>query len=299
MPETSDHTDRFDDAVDKPEGAPQPLWRVFVSALWRLWDDEAIPLAGNIAFRTILALFPFLVFLTALAGFFGDSDLSSQFVEFLLGVAPPEIVEPLVPEIHSVLTRQSSGILSIGVLLTIWAASGGVDSVRVALNRAYGLSEHRSTLRLLVLNTLFVVCGAVVMIAVAFLIVLAPVVIAVLESHVTELRRLQPVYQLARYPFAILLLAIALTLAHILLPARWHRLADLWPGIAVTVVVWILLAVAYSIYLANFARFASMYAGLAGIIAALFFLYMGALVLIFGGEVNRLVRLRRQAHTRE
>ena len=69
----------------------------------------------------------------------------------------------------------------------------------------------------------------------------------------------------------------------------------MWVGVAVTVVVWILLAAAYSYYLAHFATFASTYAGLAGIIAALYFIYMLAIIFIFGGEINRVIRLRRKA----
>jgi membrane protein len=73
-------------------------------AVKRLFADEAIPLAGNIAFRTLFSLFPFLIFLTALAGFFGSEQLAADVVSYLLGVAPEQLVRPLAPEIHSILT---------------------------------------------------------------------------------------------------------------------------------------------------------------------------------------------------
>ena len=288
------HAYLFGEAPTRRDGQLKPFWTVFITAFWRLWDDAAIPLAGNIAFRMILAIFPFLVFLTALAGFIGDSHLASALIDYLLGVAPPEIVEPLVPEIRSVLTEQRSGVLSLGVLLTIWSASGGVDSVRVALNRAYGLIEHRNAFGLFAQNVLFVIGGAFLMIAVAFLIVLAPIIKALAIRYVPDLNRWPEVYDMIRYPFAVILLTLGLTVAHILLPATWRHLRDLWLGITFTVVVWLLLAMVYSAYLSNFSQFASTYAGLAGIIAALFFVYLGALVLIFGGEVNRMMRLRRK-----
>ena len=62
-------------------------------SFYRLFADEAIPLAGNIAFRTLFSVFPFLIFLTALAGFFGNDDLAAGVVTFLLSVAPAELVQ--------------------------------------------------------------------------------------------------------------------------------------------------------------------------------------------------------------
>ena len=115
-----------------------------LEALRRLFADEAIPLAGNIAFRTLFSIFPFLIFLTALAGFFGNADLAEKVVSFLLSVAPERLVHPLAPEIRSILTVPRTGLLSISAIITIWSAMAGVDSIRVGLNRAYDLKETRS-----------------------------------------------------------------------------------------------------------------------------------------------------------
>lgn len=67
----------------------------------------------------------------------------------------------------------------------------------------------------------------------------------------------------------------------------------MWPGVLFTVLVWLVLAIAFSWYLTSFGNYASYYAGIAGVIAALYFLYLAALVLIFGGEINRAIRIRR------
>src|SRR5687768_10927692 len=120
------------------------LVRMMLQAVNRLFVDEALPLAGNIAFRTLFAIFPFLIFLTALGGFFGNERLATQVVAFLLCVAPPDVVARLAPEIHSILTVPRGGLLSVSAVITVWSAMAGVDSVRAALNRAYGVREHRS-----------------------------------------------------------------------------------------------------------------------------------------------------------
>ena len=94
---------------------------------------------------------------------------------------------------------------------------------------------------------------------------------------------------------AALILTAALFAAHLFLPARRTRFSSIWPGVVFTVSTWTLLTVIFSFYLSHFANYTSYYAGLAGIIAALYFMYLAALVLIFGGELNRAVRIRRLA----
>ncbi|HTN99009.1 MAG TPA: hypothetical protein VL101_18670, partial [Nordella sp.] len=75
---------------------PRPsIPHLILEAIRRLFADEAIPLAGNIAFRVLFSIFPFLIFLTALAGFFGSADLAARIVTYLLSVAPKEFVGPI------------------------------------------------------------------------------------------------------------------------------------------------------------------------------------------------------------
>ncbi len=122
-------------------------WRAVVAvlreAVLRLWNDEAMSLAGNIAFRAVLALFPFLIFASSLTAFIGDPGMADRLVTFLIAIVPTPLVDTLVTEVRAVLTEKRGGVASVGVLLTIWFAAGGVDSVRVGLNRAYDIKEQR------------------------------------------------------------------------------------------------------------------------------------------------------------
>jgi membrane protein len=273
---------------------PYLVWIIAREAFLRMISDEILPLAGNIAFRFILAIFPFLIFLTSLAGYFGSPDLADRAVSFLLGVAPEEIVQGISPEIRTLLTVTRSDLLSVGVLLTIWAASGGVDSLRVGLNRAYDVEERRPMPMLFVVNVAFVVVWAAALMLLAVLIVFAPVMLAFVEQHLPGLSAFSQWYDNIRYPVAVVVLFVALLAAHLFLPARWH-IPDLMPGILLTLLLWLLLAAGYSYFIAHFATFASTYAGLAGVIIAIYFVYLSALGFILGGEVNRALRLRRKA----
>ena len=283
-------------ALAMASGKEQGLLRLGTEAVRRLFADEAVPLAGNIAFRTVFSIFPFLIFLTTLAGFFGNAELAEELVNWLLGVAPANIVNPIAPEIRSILTVPRTGLLSISALLTIWSAMGGVDSLRVGLNRAYDVKETRSFHWLYLMSVLFIIGAAIVLLALALLIVLAPVMIAFIRSHAPGLQGVSDLFDALRLPLAIALLMLGLTAAHKILPARRPSFRELWPGVLLTMMVWIVLSLIYSRWLADFSTFASTYSGLSGVFAAMFFLYLAALVFIFGGEVNRVLAAHRTNH---
>ncbi|MGL4294615.1 MAG: YihY/virulence factor BrkB family protein [Aestuariivirga sp.] len=284
----------YPEPMDDQGGSAVPtLSSLARESFYRLFADEAIPLAGNIAFRSLFSVFPFLIFLTALGGFFGNEALAQSIVDYLLSVAPEELVKPLAGEIRSILTVPRTGLLSLSALLTIWSAMAGVDSVRVGLNRAYDLREDRSIWVLYLQNVLFVIGSAVLLLIVALLLVFAPVGIAIINAHAPELQASFSTLEQVRLPIAILLLTAGLLICHRVLPAKQLRVLEVLPGVILTVIVWIALSSAFSYYLVNFNTFASTYASLSGLFAMMFFLYLAALVLILGGEVNRVIEVRR------
>jgi membrane protein len=275
-------------------------WRVargvLREAVLRLWDDDAMGLAGNIAFRVLLAAFPFLIFVTSLAAFLVDRAMADGLVTFLIAIVPGPLIEPLVAEITNVLTVQRGGILSVGVLLTIWFALGGVDGVRVGLNRAYDIRECRATVVIYALEVLMVILLGLMLVLVGYMLVLAPLAGSALHRLIPSFEPDSAAVGLAiRYPVSVALLAAGLFAAHVFLPARRTRFSSIWPGVLFTIVAWGILASAFSWYISRFANYASYYAGLAGIIAGIYFIYLAALLLIFGGELNRAIRIRRLA----
>jgi membrane protein len=271
-----------------PPHTPSPI-DLFAEAVRRLFADEAIPLAGNIAFRTLFSLFPFLIFVTALAGFFGDDALAERAVTFLLDAVPVEIAKPLAGEITSILTSPRADLLSLAALLTIWSAMGGVDSIRVGLNRAYDFREHRSFAILYLISTLFIIGAAVLLISFSFLMIFGPVALTTLERYVPGSRQHFATLEQLRYPLSILLLFLGLHVAHRILPAKRIPPLKALPGVALTVIVWIGLAAIFSEWLLRYDSFSSTYESLGGLFAAMFFVYLAALALIFGGEFNRVL----------
>jgi membrane protein len=268
---------------------PQLFWET----LRRMGADEALPLAGNIAFRMMFSAFPFLIFLTAIAGFFGNEAWVEHTVQILLSVAPDNVVAPVAREIRSILTVPRADLLSLGAVLTVWSAMAGVDSVRVCLNRAYDVIEHRKTWQLYLLSILGVIGSAVLFLLLSLLVVVYPVFVRVVTGVTGNFPLNFAEVEQWRYPLAVLLMLVGVHAAHRLLPAIRLRFRQVLPGVCLTVVCWMIMAWAFSIWLTRFNSFTSTYASLSGIFIIMFFIYLAALVLIAGGELNRVLQLVR------
>lgn len=286
--------------TDNPEAllrgsGSRAVWGVLREAGLRLLSDDAFGLAGNVAFRVLLAVFPFLIFTSSLTAFVGTQSMADDLIAFLIAIVPSTLIEPIVSEVRQVMTVQRGGVLSAGILLTIWFAIGGVDGVRVGLNRAYGVRETRAWYVLYPVMALMVVIASLVLVMVGYLLVIAPRAGSWLHILFPGFDPASVTIGFVRYPAAALILVSSLFLAHVVLPARRTRFSSIYPGVLFTVGAWLTLTAAFSFYLANFATYSSYYGGLAGIVAALYFLYLAALVLIFGGEINRALRIRRLA----
>ncbi len=223
--------------------------------------------------------------------------MADDLIVFLIEIVPTVIVDPIVSEVEKIMTAQRGGVLSIGILLTIWFAVGGVDGVRVGLNRAYGIRETRSAIVIYAIQSGVVLVSGFALVIVGYLLVLAPRAGSWLHQLLPGFDPASVKMSLIRYPAAGTIFLSLLFAAHVILPARRTRFSSIWPGVLFTVCAWIVLTAAFSTYLSRFATYSSYYAGLAGIIAVLYFMYLAALILIFGGELNRAIRIRRLAQS--
>ena len=95
----------------------------------RLVQHEGFELSGYIAFTAILSLFPFLIFLTALAGFLGNAASADQVIATVFELAPPEVAQVLAPILRDVLTQQHGGLATVSILFALWTASSGVEAL--------------------------------------------------------------------------------------------------------------------------------------------------------------------------
>jgi membrane protein len=267
---------------------------VLGDALGHLNDDDGWAMASHVALSALMAVFPFLIFVAAIAGFIGEADLASRVAALLFDTWPKDVAEPIASDVQSVLSHPPSGLLTVSVAITIYLASNGVEAVRTALNRAYRVRETRSFLFLRTQSLLFVVAGAVASLVFAFLGVLGPIIFDWIARYVPEIIPFQTTFLFVRLLVTGLLLAVVLVSAHLWLPAGRPPGRSLWPGIVITLTLWLVAAFVFGYYLQRFANYAAYYAGLASVVTAIFFMYLVALIMIFGAEFNAALARRRE-----
>ena len=280
------------------------IYVVSMDAFYTFLADDGWAIASHIALSTLMALFPFLIVLTSLAGFFGSKDLADQAASLMLQVWPIEVANTLSGVIHDVLMTTRGDAFTVGLVLALYFASNGVESLRVALNRAYAVIDPRSWYWLRLESVGYTLVAAVTALAMAFLIVLGPLLLATARHYVPlMIETNQTTLTIARYGISIAAMVIALFILHAWLPAGRRSFKEILPGILFTMAASLISGIGFGLYLARFAsNYVTMYAGLASVIIALVFLYFIAAIFVYGGELNAAIikmRLPRGATPRE
>jgi membrane protein len=262
-------------------------YSVGMDAFYRFSTDDGWAIASHIALSTLMSMFPFLILVTAIAGFIGSTDLADEVARLIIAAWPREVSEGIAGEIHSVLTTARGDVLTVSAVFAVYFTSSGVESLRIGLNRAYGLTDARPWWLLRLESIGYVLVSAVGFLALAFLVVLGPLVFRTALVYAPWLDPLESHYNVGRFTAATILLTTSLLILHMWLPAGRRQFKDVWPGIVATLVLWIACGFVFGRYLADFSyAYVTYYAGLASAMTALVFLYFTAWIFIYGGELN-------------
>ncbi|WP_068310538.1 YihY/virulence factor BrkB family protein [Polycladidibacter hongkongensis] len=275
-------------------------YRVLADALGHFGQDEGYAVASHVALSTLMALFPFLIFVTSLFGFMGFGSMAVDASSLIFDAWPEQVARPVAQEINAVLTQPRGDLLTFGVIVTLWFSSNGVEAMRVALNRAYRLREVRPWYLCRLQSLATVLLGSLALVVFTVLIVFGPLIWEGLVRWFSVLDQFGYHANILRYGVTSALLVLALLGAHMFLPAGQRRFLDVLPGVVLTLLLWLAGGAIFGAYLARFANYVSIYAGLAGVMTALVFMYLCAAAFILGGELNAaLLRLRRIETRRE
>jgi membrane protein len=269
-------------------------YRLAMDAYWQFLADDGWAIASHIALSALMSMFPFFLVLTALAGMVGSKDLADEAARIVLEAWPEEVSAPIALEIHAVLTGAHGQVLTVGALLALFFASSGVESLRIALNRAYSIDDRRSVWLLRLESIGYVILAAIALLALSFLVLLAPVIWKTALRYVPRLEPFSDIITFARFAIATVLLIVTLFFVHLWLPAGRRRFREILPGILVTLVLWLAAGILFGRYLADFAfTYSVYYAGLASVMIALVFLYLTASIFIYGGNLNACIQKAR------
>jgi membrane protein len=243
-------------------------------------------LSSHIALSVLLAFFPFLIVVVSLTSLLTTQEAADQVVRLAFENWPPAVAETFSSQLSQVLQNRGGGFLTFGLVILIWSSSSGVEALRLALDSAYAADDRRAWWWLRLESLVFVAIGALAMLVLAGAVVLWPILWDAAVRELPAISRFGFVSALGRFALTGLFLFVALVVFHIWLPAGRRRLVTVLPGVALTLVLWLVIAAGFGFYLSHFSNYAATYAGLGGIIAAILFLYFNSVVFIVGAEFN-------------
>lgn len=262
------------------------LVKAFVLALQRFNQKNGFVMSSHVAMSMMMALFPFVLFTVALAGTLSQGYVTDELIDLIFGAWPQDVAGPIVSELRAVLENSGSGVITLGGLLAIYFSSNGVAAVRAAMNQAYHDNDSWPFWKTRLLCIGLVILGGTAILVIAAVEVVLPVYTKLVSEHTDMNVDTWFSVDRLRWTFTVAVPAGTILLAHLILPTRRHRLTQILPGVLLTLVLLGAGGWGFSIYIAQFASYSATYAGLAGAMAALIFLYLCAVILILGAEYN-------------
>jgi membrane protein len=248
--------------------------------------DKVSDVAGALTFFGVLALFPFLLFLVALAGVLIDPKQAEALVTELSRVAPKDVTSILGDRLHSLAASNNVGLLTVGGLGAIWAASGGIVSLMKALNTVYGVEESRPFWKVRGIALLATLISALISIIAALAAVVTPAIARSLGEP------LGTIVNWLRLPVAGILMMLVWALLYWGLPNVEQKFKFITPGSVVGVVIWVAASWGFSMYVANFGKYDVNYGAIGGVIVLLLWMYITAQVILMGAEINAILEHR-------
>lgn len=286
MTEETDHDQRG----RRARSPTQIPWKGWKDILWRVYgevmSDNILLVAAGVTFYLLLAMFPALAAFVSLFGLFADPGMISDRVTALEGVLPAAGIEMIQQQLTNVASQQS-GALTFGFLTSLaiafWTANGGVKALFEALNIAYEEKEKRSFVRLTAISFAFTLAAMLIGIVMLIAVAVVPAILAAvnLSDFGTLLLRL------LRWPILLVMIASGLAVLYRFGPSRtdakWRWVT--W-GSALATAVWLASSVAFTIYLENFADYNAMYGSLGALVGFMLWIWISALIVIVGAELN-------------
>lgn len=263
------------------------IWQALKRAVFRVVDDGGVSMAGAVAFSFLLSLFPFCIFLGALAGTLGGRELAAAAIAQLFDAVPENVASALAPEVEKVMGQTQYGLVTIGAGVSLFFATSAIESLRAALNVAYGVREGRSVVWCFFQSIFFVFATAAGMLALTWGVVVGPKLVAAEQWEVIQWLLdhglLSPT---SRYTVVVAVTLAQLLAYHLWLAAGQRSIWDVWPGVVLSVALWIFAAWIYAWWL-TVSDYSIFYAGLTQLFTALIFFQVSGIIMIFGAEFNR------------
>ena len=260
--------------------------RALMAAAARFDRKGGWVMSSHIAMSMMLALFPFILFIVSLAGFLSQDVNTDNLIALIFGAWPEEVANPIIAEIQKVVAASSTRLMTFGGIVAIYFASNGVNAVRVAMTLAYRETDTVAFWKARLLSLVFVLGGGAMLLLATAVEVALPLYFNFVTQAVPGSWSDWFTGSRLRIGLTLGVPVLSVLACHLWLPGHRRSLRQILPGAALTLGLWAAAVQGFAIYITRFSTYGATYAGLAGAMAALIFMYLMAAILIFGAEYN-------------
>jgi membrane protein len=252
-------------------------------------ENDLLGRASELAYNFILALFPLLLFLVSLFGLFASRGqaLNTNLMGYLATVLPPAAFQVVNKTIVEISRNTGGGKLTFGIILTLWFASGGMNSMMSTLNGAYSLKEGRSYVKVRAIALALTVVVSMLIVSALGIVLVGDYAAEVVGSQLHMAAAAVWAWKILQWPVALAFLVVSFSLIYFYGPdlkeQHWYWIT---PGSLFGVLVWLVASFAFRGYLHFFNTYSRTYGSLGAVIILLVWFYVTGLAFLVGGEIN-------------
>src|SRR5699024_10378699 len=246
-------------------------------------EADVIGLSAQLAYFFLLSLFPFLLFLVTLLGFFPIDDRA--FIEYIAAFLPNDVVSMIENNLTNILNNRSGGLLSVSIIGTLWSASNGFNAITKSFNKAYRVEEDRS----FILNRLIAI-GLLLIIAIALILSVFGKVIGEQLFAFIGLDEYINAWNIIRWIVTSVTFFIALLLIYKLAPNEKVSFRHAITGALFATIFWQLTSLAFSFYVNTLGNYSATYGSLGTVIVLMIWFYLFGIIITTGGVINAFVK---------
>ena len=255
----------------------------------RIQDDGVFGRAAQLSYYFLLALFPLLLFLVSLLGYFAQSgsELRNSLLNYLAAVMPSAAVSLVHTTLEEISNSASGGKISLGLLAALWAASNGMGAISDTLNTAYNVRETRPWWKVRLISVLLTISLAVLIISALAIILYGGTIGDAVARRYGFTDVFTTVWKILQWPIALVFVLATFNLIYNFAPdVRRHQRGLITPGAFVGVALWLLVSFAFRVYLHYFNSYSVTYGSLGALIILMLWFYFTGVAILIGGEIN-------------
>ena len=264
----------------------------FKELLARIQHVDVTALGAQLAFFFLLSLFPLLIFMVTLLPYLNLQE--DQLFNILRTYAPGEVYTLIDGTLDEVLSDRNGGLLSVGIIATIWSASNGMNALIKSLNRSYDLDETRPFFIARGISVIFTLLLIVLFVVALALPIFGEQIGTFLFSYLGYEQGFLGVWNQVRWTIPPVMIFIVFMLLYWIAPNKKLYLKSVIPGAIFATVGWIVVSLGFSLYVSSFANYSATYGSIGGIIVLMMWLYFSGTILMVGGQINAVMQERKE-----